>query len=219
MQRRRRQAGSISVVWLFLVLTTMLLLVLFIDREWVNYQVRKARQTADFAAEAGAAAAQITYHLQVTGRQGHPESRPVEGCADCPPETVWVYEPWSTHCSGAEADLSGTGWLEQCGCTAHSDQVDIDCRQVQQLTPTIDWPSDVDEIVEATFWANWVDRPNSRVIQLLPFQYERIDRRLSQLYVKVRLNSLFGGGWWPAYEPDVIGKSTLKIPPLRLSGP
>lgn len=215
MIRRRREAGSITPIWLFLITTTLFLLILFVDREWVNYQVRKVRQTADFAAEAGAATAQITYHLQVDGQVGTPTTK--QDCATCPPYTYWSYQPWSTTCSGTLEQLSGTGWFSRCGCLTASDQVQIECQRARELSPEIQFPAVAADLTMETFAANWVDRPNSRVTLTYFHPEPERDRRLVGLFVNIRITSLFGVNWWPETNYPVWGRSTLKIPPLRLS--
>lgn len=215
MDRRRGQAGSITPIWLFLMTTTLFLLILFVDREWVNYQVRKVRQTADFAAEAGAATAQITYHLRVDGRRG--VLTDVWSCegGTCLINQEWIFSPWSTTCAGGLEQLSGIGWFDRCGCSASSETVQIECRKVEQLDPEIKFPAAAERVAMATFAANWVDRPNSRVTVKSYHPEPELDRRLSSLFVQIRISSLFVN-WWPAAEYRVWGRSTLKIPPLQL---
>lgn len=220
MNRRRLQTGSITPVWLTLVTATLLLLILFVDQEWANYQIRKAQQTADFAAEAGAATAQITYRLWVEGQQGTAVSVPDPNCVagqPCPLITTWTYSSWSNTCVGTLEALSGSGWMSHCGCTTASAQYVVQCLRVRELSPDVQWPANVDDTVTATFNANWVDRPNSRVTATYPYQDETITRRLSVLTVTLRITSLFGGTWWTVTPRPIIGLSTLKIPPLRLS--
>lgn len=217
MFRRRREAGSITPIWLLLITTTLFLLILFVDREWVNYQVRKANQVADFAAEAGASTAQITYILQVDGQIG--ELTEFQECADeiCQTHLDWKYHPWSTTCAGTLKELSGDGWFARCGCRSSSAEVQIECQSVEQLDPEIRLPAAAEELTMVTFAANWIDHPNSRVTIKSYYPEPTLDRRLSSLYLKIRITSLFGGTWWPVQEYFVTGQATLKIPPLQLS--
>lgn len=216
---RRRQAGSITPVWLTLVMATLFLLILFVDREWVNYQLRKAKQTADFAAEAGAATAQITYKLWIEGEEGHLILVPDPNCKVgeiCDPVEQWSARPWSTTCSGTLTELTGSGWIRHCGCNIGSAQYYLTCFRPRELSPDVQFPATADATATATFNANWVDRPNSRVTGLYPYKEPGVTRRLYRLTATLRITSLFGN-WWPAVTKPIPGASTLKIPPLRLS--
>lgn len=219
MRPRRREAGSITPVWLTLVTATLFLLILFVDREWVNYQLRKAKQTADFAAEAGAATAQITYHISIVGEEGDLILVPDPNCKEgevCDPAEQWSSRPWSTTCTGSLAELTGSGWIRHCGCNISSAQYYLTCFRPRELTPDVQFPASANETAIATFYANWVDRPNSRVTGLYPYLEPAVTRRLYRLTAIVRITSLFGN-WWPEVTKTIPGASTLKIPPLQLS--
>lgn len=62
----RSQRGSVAPVFTVLVGVVLVLIMAVLDREWTNYMLKLADQTADFAAEAGAAPQHREVRLRVS---------------------------------------------------------------------------------------------------------------------------------------------------------
>jgi hypothetical protein len=223
LHRRRAQAGSITPVWLALLVATLLLLIVFIDREWVNYQLKKVDQTADFAAEAGAATAEITYKLQIQGTRYRDETTPV--CdpplgpglpASCRDENHLVPSPDTDQCTGSLHQLNGEAWRQRCHC----DQAKFDgawlCESaVVKDLPEITWPVQTEDVIQTTFAANWVDHPNSHVTLVEPYLDQQ--KRTVTVTVSLYISSPFGGRLWSGrVVPLRGGKAIVIVPELTL---
>jgi hypothetical protein len=221
----RRQRGSITPVWLALVLGTLLLFIVLVDREWVAYQLNKVEQTADFAAEAGASLAQITYPLKVYGVRQHWEDQttcepPVQPSDPPLCTTTSLYQPRAEDHDDCEGDLKalqGKAWQTACHCDQAIYEGAWTClRAALRDKPQVRFLDNLDDVVFNTFQANWTDHPGGRVS--LPFPvYPDTEQRSVYLQVQFFVSSPFGGDRWLGRSTLIDGKAVVQIPPLTLN--
>lgn len=176
MGRRASQRGSITPVFTVLFGVVLILIMAVLDREWTNYMLKLADQTADFAAEAGAAPQHREVRLRVSTirRQYWQESREVclaydgnQVCTDRTYEldTFWREEPVT---ADRPVQVFRENWREVFGCTPGT----------EALAPN--WACDLPYLVEDymlftvgstyqaddTFRRNWQDKPRASLREL-----------------------------------------------------
>jgi hypothetical protein len=223
----RRQRGSVTPVWLALVLGTLLLFIVLVDREWVTYQLNKVEQTADFAAEAGASTAEITYPVLVHGVRHHyvdettcePGAQPTD-----PPlcTTTTIHQQRSENhddCAGTKQQLEGAAWRQQCHCDPGPSEGAWTCLKAELSkvrAPEVTFPADLDDVVMATFYANWSDHAGGRVSFTAGVSPETATRSV-RLPFKFIVSSPFGGESWLGQTRQLYGRAIVQIPPLTFN--
>jgi uncharacterized protein YcfL len=190
-------------------MVTILLMMVFLDREWVNYTLQLTEQTADFAAEAGGNTHEAWATINVTYRWYWYED--VEVCDEpqadgsCKPDMMHK-EPrlfshvWSEDVGPAkETDLQDH-WTELAGCRRAAPQelvlkpekecvaveVDKERREVR-FTP------ETEPVARQTFMDNWEDRSSARLVHLYVW-YDSQHRSVMVTPV-LAIKSLFGLAW------------------------
>jgi hypothetical protein len=223
------QRGSVSPVFITLFGVTILLMMVFLDREWLNYTLQLTEQTADFAAEAGGSTHEAWATVLVSRRQYWMEVVPVcdEYAADGTTCKVPMRDEQRLHTRERtisvgpfnEQELK-ENWTDQANCRRASPgelvmepawecravQIDPDLREVR-------FTEDTDPIAEQTFRRNWKDRGAAKLDDV--WVYADASKRAVTVTAQIRVKSLFGVLPWERTVP-VTGKAVTQLDDLVL---
>lgn len=224
MQRQiRDQRGSVSPVFLTLLSLCLLLMAAFLDREWANYMMKLAEQTADFAAESGARAHQSWATVEMTKRQVRQFTEAyctgwneAGECTDFG-QRSWTetYWDWPVVEIRHEELLRDSTWRErhfQCGPSAAYPA--WECYYARVVHERITYTAEAEPLAATTFDLNWKQRSAARVHRVTVFPLA--DKATVEVQVQMEIRSLFGMLGW---RRDVLieGAAATQIPPIQLN--
>lgn len=221
------QRGSVSPVFLSLLSLCLLLLAVFLDREWANYMMKLAEQTADFAAEAGAKAHQSWADVEMTKRQVRHFSETYciawdeeeeELCIDTA-ERQWTetYWDWVRADIRHEELLRDQSWKEryfQCGESATYPAWECFYAQLVGEEEWLIYTEEAEPLALATFDMNW--RPRSAVTVLNRRFDPQAGAKMVRLHATLEIRSLFGMLGWRR-NVEIIGAAVTQIPEIELN--
>lgn len=215
----RDQRGSVSAVFIALLIVVVLLTVAFLEREWANYILKMAEQTADFAAEAAARAHVVKDTVTV--------DRTHWVWVDCPldingnPTCLGYWSPVYDQLhfdQMPEEELLGN-WSSMTGCGGDPFADGFRCSTLIDER-RIEFSGATDAIAEDVWTLNWPQRAHvSAVLNQVEYSGSA-DGKVSWsrvVYVSVDLDigSLFGVIPWEHRVP-VTGAAAVKMRPLVL---
>lgn len=207
----RDEQGSLSPVFIMLLVSVVLLMSVFLDREWVNYTLQMIDETADFAAESAAKSHEVLVDMTVNREYyvWHVD----RGCT--PPDedgrsTCWdnsrylgPYASAKSITAVPERELiQNVNALFECGSPYNSSwsNLQYDCRTVRITRREVTFPKDpsnpagpelAKRLARAVFDGNWESRPNAEAW----IESIELEPRAVRIRVNVRLGSLFGLLW------------------------
>lgn len=214
----QEERGSISPVWVSMVVVVLILATAILEREWVNYKLKLAEQTADLAAEAGAHVHEASLSISVNRYQYWYTSEAY--CTEM--DAKWICKHWdyrdvfhsrsdTVQVSGREKDLR-QNWRGLANCGASVYAPDWMCVGTPTITGrSVTFADDAPQAVQQTFHANWIDHhaaavPNVQVV------CDGASRKVT-VRVDLVLRPLFGLGVWEVTVP-VHGAAVVKLSPL-----
>ncbi len=221
-QRLHGERGSVSPVFLALCWIVLLLLGAFLERDWANYTMKMAEQTADFAAEAGGRTHIDWAVLKVRGRQLYTEWVTVcdvkdEETGTCleshqEPRTRHRYRTWTVQVNVRELLAAGDHWGRLVGCKrSQAWKPEFQCVEAVAIDRYIQFPALAEEVVRTTFAANWPNRPAAKAT--VTDVCLNAGTREVQVTVNLRVRSLLGLIPWEE-ERRVTGHAVVVLSPL-----
>ncbi|HEY3367377.1 MAG TPA: hypothetical protein VGK74_20155 [Symbiobacteriaceae bacterium] len=215
----RDERGSVSVVFIALLLVVTILMIAFLDREWANYTLKMAEDTADFAAEAGAGAHEVLDTVTVS--RSHWDWDPGINC-DPPDEKGnvtcsggWVSAPPDPpyQITRMPEDQMLETWrsLAGCGPNTHwaSGTGDYQCT-VALTARQVVFIDTANDIAANVFNLNWPDKAAAQATAIA--DYVNFECRTVSLPVEVHMTSLFGAIPWKRTVWQQ-GKAIVQLPP------
>jgi len=237
------ERGSVSILSVYLVAITILLFMIFLDREWANYILKMTDQVADLAAEGAVRNHEVEWWVEVRGVSYYhhfqrdcleydPEDSVAQ--ADCIEWGPWYAELWTTFDIRNRAlttkQLTGEEWLQIVGCRNTGVQAqagDFECHSRRLARNMVDYAwlnrefhfkfhDETVELAEEIFRANWEDRAAAQLTGMDVTVDSTPDQRLITVEAEIRVASLFK--LWPAQQ---IRRSSVAMAILHrpLSGP
>lgn len=216
--------GSIAPVGVTLLATVVILAAVILEREWINYQLALAQQTADFAAEAAGHMHEAYATINVDYYQYWYDYVPVcltfDDQGNCIP-TLWPVlrtETQTRQFTAREKDLIGNGWREVAGCSDSALSPNWLCTHVEELdspAPTVVFNQQTESVGRTVFLRNWKNTAAARVVD---------DDRVSVtaqggqgkviVTAEIELRPLFGLAAWTE-RVQVHGAAVTKPTPLK----
>ncbi|HYG60782.1 MAG TPA: hypothetical protein VD902_22120 [Symbiobacteriaceae bacterium] len=221
------ERGSVAPMFVAILVIVLTLIIAVVDREWVNYMLKLAEQTADFAAEAGASpeSRDIKATVTTTRRQKHLETYCARWeqdiCVETGTDVVWEHQELTRTRPITDFEED---WREIFGCSP----TDSAWRPAWKCDPPkvdaydITFNAQSTTRAEQTLRRNWKDRPRAHlmgddVVQTIKTHHLSaydVDTAQVTVYAHVELRSLFFVlKPWPV---TVKGASTVRFEPLRL---
>lgn len=215
------QSGSISAISIGLLLGAMFLLVAILEREWLNYTLKMAEETADFAAESGSRYHRVWTTLVVNRlwfvEVADPPVCTVEestGIESCQYPTHFESRSDQQVLEGWEPELVET-WRERAACGDPYPAVpqQYRCASVQVQQRDVRFTAESDPMAQQVFQLNW--RPRASVVTRSVYPASRGETRSVTLRVDLEISSLFGIIKWRSNK-TIVGRSVVNLSPLRI---
>lgn len=216
---RKTERGSVSPVFIMVLMVVILLLGAFLDREWLYYKIHLAENIADFAAESGARTAEVWDTLEVTRYQYWYVPTPV--CHDPPACTVRGVEmrlesDVDVQTVVAMDDEIRSHWPAIAGCGSYAEAPNWKCINVRVVERRVEYPAGTPSLVEQVFRANWKDQPLARAFN------PRVDlvaqKRMVDFHIDIEIRSVTGLIGW-RHTIQRTGSAITRMEPLELTLP
>lgn len=223
----RDERGSVTPLFVAIMVIVLTLMVAVVDREWVNYMLKLAEQTADFAAEAGASpeSREINVTATATRQQSYWEVVCVkyeEGI--CIESWPFRRERYETVTQTRPLRDFEQNWRAVFGC---SDSDNPWTPHWKCLNPQVDayrivFNAASEARVMETFDRNWQDRARVSLVGGKPglsyvIRHDatyKADTAKVIVTAELQLRSLFFG-IVPPWRDTIQGASTVRFQPLQ----
>lgn len=190
------ERGSITPVFIALLAVVLILVMAFVDREWANYALAEAIETADFAAEAGAAVHEVYADADVRVRQYY-----IVDVRVCDEENIChdeynVRVQWYTiPLQHVRAEELVEHWRDLAGCRAAApgEQVfapELECYSAEVTNEVLEFTDETKALAERTFLQNWQQRANADAA--IEEVHLNARDRIIRVDVDLTVRSLFG---------------------------
>jgi hypothetical protein len=216
----RDERGSVSPLWVALVVVVMILATAILEREWVNYKLRLASQTADFAAEAGGRAHEAWAKVTVSRYQYWWET--VTDCIEQDDQGGCI--SWETrdeyHDQRSTREITDrekiiqVNWRALADCGTDGLAPNWQCNGNPASYENDRWvifAAETEEASRQTFTVNWQDQ-NAAVVENLWVAADA-GRRKVIVQVDILMRPLFGIGFWTE-RVTVRGAAVVKLNPM-----
>lgn len=219
----RGERGGVSAIFVALMVAVLLLMMAILDREWLNYQLHRAEQTADFAAEAGAQSHQVwdtitvsRYHYTYIDLPLDCTTDPITGVESCTDPSYWSGPRFDTYTVGPaeEGDLLAN-WQRQasCGNPFQESPRRYACYGVSVTDREVRFDEQTITVAGGTFALNWQDRPHAEA--LLEGVTTRAADRSVTVRVSLDLGTPFGILPWRR-QAVVEAMAVVQLKPLHI---
>ncbi|MDF2628850.1 MAG: hypothetical protein K0R39_2681 [Symbiobacteriaceae bacterium] len=215
---RDKERGSVSPVFILILMVVMLLLGAFLDREWLNYKIHLADNIADFAAESGARTAEVWAEIRVTKYQYW--FVPVTVCVDekCTVTSIRMDFQSTTETkvvTDKDAEIR-RNWPALAECGSNAEAPNWKCTSAEKVRQWVEYPASTKDLAEGVFRANWRDQSLARWTHLEATP--RADRGLVDVEVTLEIRSVTGLVGW-RHTLTRTGSAASRIEPLELTLP
>jgi len=220
-QRIREERGSVTAVFVALMAVLLVLVIGILDREWANYMLKLAEQSADLAAEAGAsrgvrdvmARVQASRSQYVITWETTCIHKDVKGNCDgwtSTPKIVWIYD--NPVLVRPEEEFR-QDWRKAFGCSpdGNAQAPNWRCDGAELVAPM--WGvfhPEAEGKARDTFQNNWHDRTRASVTNVLVQPVAA--NRMVYVRVSLQVDSLFN--FVHPRPVQVTGAAIVQVKPL-----
>ncbi|HYF94509.1 MAG TPA: hypothetical protein VD969_20010 [Symbiobacteriaceae bacterium] len=221
------QRGSIAPFGISLLMVVVILAVAILEREWVNYQLILAAQTADFAAESAGRMHEAYATIRVRYFQ---EWYTTETLCVLPdpldPTVCLASDTWRERHTRTRTEyfhhqrvreLTGDGWKQVAGCDEDALRPNWLCTSVTVEQQEITFSEDAEAMGRQIFFRNWRNRPTAWIeadSQSLHFTFNTATG-LVTAHAEVELRPMFGMVAW-THRVWVQGAAVAKAERLAI---